>query len=161
MREGQGAGAIPPKMALVGKKNPVLHQKAEAVTPNDYAKLRLVRGRAWATVRDRGYAVALPQLGISKAAVVMRDGTMWLNPKVTPAGDTIEEGTESCLSLPGRTYMVPRHTKVTVTALALGQTEVSTWTTTEPLEARIWQHEMDHLEGRLISDDWPEVPTVL
>ena len=61
-----------------------------------------------------------------------------------------EEREEGCLSFPGITCRIKRHNIVTVQALDL-EGEIFE-ETGEGLVARIFQHEIDHLDGRLLVD---------
>lgn len=152
------AGAVKP-LALVGKSSPVLHEPARAVLPGSQDELRLVElhDRIVATCRVKvGFAVAAPQVGIGLRAVTFREGVTWLNPEVRILGDEHAAGLEGCLSLPGRWYTVDRFLRVQVAARELGATEATIWEVSDPIQARVWQHEADHLAGRLISDRWPE-----
>lgn len=156
----RATGVVVPKMAMVGKKHPALHRRADAVTDADLPEMRRLLPRIVATMPENGYAIALPQVGISKAAVVLADGTMWFNPELTPVGDEKITMGEGCLSIPGRWFSIERHAAVQVIARKFsdGPTQaVEVWLTETPLEARIWQHECDHLAGRLISELGPEL----
>jgi len=73
--------------------------------------------------------------------------TAVINPVLTPAGDEMSMGWEGCLSIPGLRAAVPRFERVHISGLdARGQKidkEVSGF------EARVIQHEADHLDGVL------------
>ena len=102
-----------------------------------------------------GCGLAAPQVGIPLRIFVVsitgkaQDGKAYLNPKIILSeGET--EAIEGCLSLPGEEHLVKRPKHVKIRAYdSLGvpfQQEDS-----ETL-ARIWQHELDHLDG--YSDDF-------
>ena len=72
-----------------------------------------------------------------------------LNPKVISVGGGMKNGSEGCLSLPGEVKMVRRHKEIKI--------QYFDWLLEEEvirkfkgLEARIIQHELDHLRGILI-----------
>ena len=102
-----------------------------------------------------GVGLAAPQLGISQRLLVYRVGpTRRWSRSPTPSSsgratssETLDEG---CLSIPGITVDVERPVHVRVRALdedgELRTVEAS------GLEARVIQHEMDHLDGVLILD---------
>jgi peptide deformylase len=75
-----------------------------------------------------------------------------INPKLSELSEEIEVGTEGCLSLLGGELQVPvsRHVRIHVSAVdALGDdVELEA----EGFEARVIQHEIDHLDGVLIVD---------
>lgn len=107
-----------------------------------------------------GAGLAAPQIGVDLQLVIFGfdrnprypeaepvPRTVLLNPVVTPLDDTLEEGWEGCLSVPGLRGVVPRHARIRYRGLdPLGR----------PIEreaagfhARVVQHECDHLVGRL------------
>lgn len=159
-RQAVSSGAVPgmaKALVLVGKANPVLHRPARIVGPADEARLVELAPRLVATVRSRrGMALAAPQVGVDLQAVTLHNGETWLNPQVRVLGVEREPGLEGCLSLPGRWYTVDRFLAVEVVARQLGSDTATKWTVDEAIWARCWQHEADHLAGRLISDSWPE-----
>jgi peptide deformylase len=73
--------------------------------------------------------------------------TVLINPILTPLTDTMEEGWEGCLSIPGMRGLVPRYTQLRYQGCdeygALIDRTVSGF------HARVVQHECDHLDGIL------------
>lgn len=108
-----------------------------------------------------GRGLAAPQIGVARRAFVMdagwKDGTpnprVVLDPQVAWRSDAVETATEQCLSIPGQPAAVSRPTAVRVAWFDLdGTAHLDEWT---GIDARIAQHEMDHLDGILICDDRP------
>ena len=106
-------------------------------------------------VEAKGIGLAGPQAGVNlRIFVVSTDGTkenakVYINPTIEVEG-SIEANEEGCLSLPGIYGKIKRYSKCTVTATDLDGnafTEVG-----EGLLGRAFQHEYDHLEGRMIKD---------
>ncbi len=106
-------------------------------------------------VEAKGIGLAGPQAGVNlRIFVVSTDGTkenakVYINPTIKVEG-SIEANEEGCLSLPGIYGKIKRYSKCTVTATDLDGnafTEVG-----EGLLGRAFQHEYDHLEGRMIKD---------
>ena len=106
-------------------------------------------------VEAKGIGLAGPQAGVNlRIFVVSTDGTkenakVYINPTIEVDG-SIEANEEGCLSLPGIYGKIKRYSKCTVTATDLDSnafTEVG-----EGLLGRAFQHEYDHLEGRMIKD---------
>jgi peptide deformylase len=156
-------------MALVRDRDPVLRAPAAPVDPDDPAT-RVLAERMEATMRARpgGLGLAAPQVGRSTRLVTVigaatrtrfagtafvRDWATIANPELD--GDYFaprEVAREGCLSMPGRFWLVPRFTACVVRGLDL-RTELEVAVeVTDPLLARLWQHECDHLAGRLISE---------
>lgn len=78
------------------------------------------------------------------------------NPKITKVSETKEEGEEGCLSVPRDLYgIVKRHQKITLEGEDQNgrKIKIKAW----GLLARIFQHEVDHLEGKLFIDRTKEV----
>jgi peptide deformylase len=137
---------------------PILKGKAEAV---DFSAAgpdlaRLLRDM-WRTMyASKGVGLAAPQVGISMrlAVIDVRPGgkserIVLINPEVLSVGGDVSEE-EGCLSLPGLYANVPRHSRVRVRAF---DERGRPWERTATgLLARAFQHEIDHLEGRLFID---------
>jgi peptide deformylase len=80
-----------------------------------------------------------------QAAPVPR--TVLINPSIEPLGDDEEDGWEGCLSVPGLRGMVPRWARIRYRGVdPLGQPIVRE---VDGFHARVVQHEVDHLIGRL------------
>jgi peptide deformylase len=80
-----------------------------------------------------------------------------LNPVLEPVGDEMAEAREACLSLPGLSGRVPRHTRVRWRALdAEGQPTAGE---AVGFHARVLQHECDHLDGILYPMRMPDLST--
>ena len=72
------------------------------------------------------------------------------NPEITESSTVFADYDEGCLSLPEITVAVLRPTAARITATALDGTSFTL--ETSEFDARVWQHEFDHLEGKLIID---------
>src|SRR4051812_38790852 len=136
--------------------DPVLKSKATRVSTFDDA-LRSQVQRMGGLMNDAmGVGPAAPQIGISQRLLVYRVGQdapliALINPELewTSKGEE-ETAEEGCLSIPGVGVDVERPVHVRVRA----QDEYGDTRTVEAsgLEARVIQHEMDHLDGVLILD---------
>ena len=73
-----------------------------------------------------------------------------VNPEIRAIGESVEEGWEGCLSIPGLRGLVPRFSRVKVKALDLAGDPVSL--TADGFHARVIQHEYDHIEGKLFTE---------
>jgi peptide deformylase len=135
--------------------DPVLKSRATPVDRFDDA-LRNQVARMSAIMSDAlGVGLAAPQLGVSQRLLVYRVGhdapvVALANPEVEWEGDDQEIGEEGCLSIPGVQVDVERKVHVRVR----GQDEHGELRLIEAsgLEARVLQHEIDHLDGVLILD---------
>jgi peptide deformylase len=135
--------------------DPVLKSRATPVDRFDDS-LRTQVSRMGAIMNDAlGVGLAAPQVGVSQRLLVYRVGheaplVALVNPEVEWSSDDEEPAEEGCLSIPGIGVDVDRPVYVRVTALD----EFGEPRTVEAsgLEARVIQHEMDHLDGVLILD---------
>lgn len=135
--------------------DPVLKSKATPVDRFDDS-LRNQVSRMAAIMNDAiGVGLAAPQLGISQRLLVYRVGSdapmiALVNPEVewrSAEEETLEEG---CLSIPGVSVDVDRPVHVRVRARdEQGEERL---VEASGLEARVIQHELDHLDGVLILD---------
>jgi peptide deformylase len=135
--------------------DPILKSKATPVDRFDDA-LRGQVGRMAGLMTDAlGLGLAAPQLGISQRLLVYRVGpdapvVALANPEVEWRSDEGEVFEEGCLSIPGITVDVERPLHVRVRAK--GEEGEDRVVEASGLEARVIQHEMDHLDGVLIFD---------
>ena len=100
-----------------------------------------------------GVGLAAPQLGLSQRLLVYRVGPdapviVLANPELEWTSADGEAGEEGCLSIPGVTVDVERPVHVRVRAL--DEEGEERMVEASGLEARVIQHEMDHLDGVLI-----------
>lgn len=135
--------------------DPVLRSRATEVDRFDDG-LRSQVSRMASLMNDAlGVGLAAPQLGISQRLLVYRVGpdapvVVLANPEIEWTGDDVETGEEGCLSIPGVNVDVDRPVHVRVRARdEEGEPRV---VEASGLEARVIQHELDHLDGVLILD---------
>ena len=136
---------------------PVLAQKGAVVTVFDAKLKKLVDEMFESMYVAQGIGLAAPQIAISQRITVIdvsfkknpEEKIVLINPEIIEReGKQVEE--EGCLSLPEIREKVSRAAKVKVRA----QDVKGEWFEIEGEEllARAMQHEIDHLEGVLVSD---------
>ncbi len=153
---------------IVSVPDPVLRKKAITVTKFD-EKLQILIDDMVETMRMApGVGLAAPQVRVSERVIVVEyyeneedeeneDETpapkrlyTIVNPEITRRSADVEDGTEGCLSVPGFQGEVERHIAITVKGQNRhGQPvtlKLKDWT------ARIFQHEIDHLNGVIFTD---------
>jgi peptide deformylase len=146
----------PLRLRIVTYPDPVLRQPAEAVTEfND--EVRGVAHRMLELMREApGVGLAAPQVGLSWRVFVANptgepgDDRVFINPEIVEASRDVAAMEEGCLSLPEIRGEVQRPRRVTVRAIDLDGERFEL--TSDELPARVWQHEIDHLDGVLIID---------
>ena len=135
--------------------DPALRTRARPVEVFDGGLVDEVRRMADLMDDALGIGLAATQLGVMHRLLVYRvdpDAPLGVlvNPEIEWSGDEVETMEEGCLSLPGVGVEVERPVNVRVKA----QDEHGAALTIEAsgLEARVIQHEVDHLDGVLILD---------
>jgi peptide deformylase len=135
--------------------DPVLKSRATPVDRFDDALRAQVQRMAGLMSDALGVGLAAPQLGVSQRLLVYRVGPdapviALVNPELEWAGEERETLEEGCLSIPGINVDVERPVHVRVRA----SDEHGDYRLVEAsgLEARVIQHELDHLDGVLILD---------
>jgi peptide deformylase len=135
--------------------DPVLKSRATPVDRFDEA-LRAQVARMGGLMNDAlGVGLAAPQIGLSQRLLVYRVGQdapliALANPEIEWTSDDAEGAEEGCLSIPGITVDVDRAVHVRVKAQ--DETGARRLVEASGLEARVIQHEIDHLDGVLVLD---------
>lgn len=133
--------------------DPVLASQAAAVTDIDGKVVRIVE-EMFDTLydSDSGIGLAAPQVGIQRQIFVwdMDDEPMViLNPTIVESdGEWVYD--EGCLSIPGLYVEMTRPKTVLMKGIDMNGNEISL--EADELEARLFQHELDHLNGVLMFD---------
>jgi len=138
------------KIRLLG--DPVLRKASKSVRQITEEHSRILSQMAQLMYDNSGIGLAAPQVGINESMIVADIGSglyKLINPRVVEreGRQAIEEG---CLSVPGICLKVKRAKQV----LVEGQDENGKPVSIEAqdLLACVFQHEIDHLKGRLIVD---------
>lgn len=136
--------------------DPVLSQKSLPVEDVDDSVRKLMESMFSVMEDSAGQGLAAPQVGVLQRVIVMRvDDVDYavVNPQIVDP-DGSDEKDEGCLSIPGVRIDVPRAISLTLKGLDLEGKPIeleAEWNL-----ARVIQHEVDHLDGRLIVDYLPK-----
>ncbi len=155
-------------LKIIHPDNPVLTKKAVRVTNFKSDKFQhLVDDMIETMIAAPGVGLAAPQVAVAQRLIVVRlanesdedreeygelAGVVHVvaNPKIIKASREMVKGVEGCLSLPGLLGEVERHKTVIVTGQDRSggdfRIKADGWL------ARIFQHEIDHLDGVLFTD---------
>lgn len=147
-------------IVTVAGSNPVLRRAAAPVRRID-RDLRKLLDDMTATMRDApGVGLAAPQIGLGIRLIVVEaseergEGSARLHrladPEIVWRSDELEEGQEACPSIPELYGDVLRHTSIVVRAIDVTGRRVEI--DAVGFEARVFQHEIDHLDGVLFPD---------
>ncbi len=147
---------------IVTVPDPVLKKKAKTVTKFDDKLQQLVDDMVETMRQAPGVGLAAPQVGILERVIVVEYAEdeedeeaeprlyVVINPQITRTSADTEIAPEGCLSIPGLQGDVERKLAITVKGQNRhGQPltlRLKDWT------ARIFQHEIDHLNGVLFTD---------
>ncbi|MCE4956802.1 peptide deformylase [Macrococcoides caseolyticum] len=139
---------------LIDKDNALLHREVKDVTVFDDSLKALIQDLEDSLYHYNGVGIAAPQIGVDlKVALVdmEQDGILQLiNPEITYYSKEQASDVEGCLSVPDVFGLVDRSTEITVKANDLEGNEIE-MTAYDDI-ARIIQHEVDHLYGKLFTD---------
>jgi peptide deformylase len=143
--------------------HPMLRQRAAEVADPTAPEVKRLVADMIETLRDAdGAGLAAPQVHVPLRVVIFEvpahrasgeEGdeavglTVLINPVLEPLSEEREVGWEGCLSVPGLTGMVPRHTRLRYRAVGLDGTAIDR--AVSGFHARVAQHECDHLDGIL------------
>lgn len=147
--------------AILKMGDPRLLRQAEPVTDFATPELLQLIDDMFETMRAvNGAGLAAPQIGTNLQVVIFGFGnnqrypdappipeTVLINPVITPLSETVEEGWEGCLSVPGLRGMVPRWQHLHYAGFDQHGHAISR--EVDGFHARVVQHECDHLLGIL------------
>ena len=151
---------------LLDKENPVLRNKAEAVDPSEFGSswIKKLAYEMIDIMKDKAaVGVAAPQIGVSKRLIVFGTAytksrkienpipdTILVNPSFKILSIEIQKGYEGCLNCGDLRGEVPRAMEIEYSGFDLEGNLIKR--NARGLEARIVQHEIDHLDGILFFD---------
>lgn len=147
-----------PALKIVQYPHPSLRHKARPLTAIDDKVRRVAEEMLELMHAAKGLGLAAPQVGLPFQMFVCNyvgdpdekeAEAVYLNPVITEKSGSIE-AEEGCLSFPGLYQKVRRAKSITAEAYNLKGEHVRL--TMSELPARIWQHETDHLDGKLFID---------
>jgi peptide deformylase len=132
--------------------DPVLKQRANEVADIDGRLVQVSEDMIETLQGIGGVGLAAPQIGVQKRLFVYQlsdddEPHTLVNPVISEARGEWEYD-EGCLSLPGLFFPIVRPKEVHLTGFDLDGREVSI--EADELLARLFQHELDHLDGRLL-----------
>jgi len=149
-------------IAQLGAK--VLRLQAEAVdNVHDTEIQQIIETLQDTLATTQGVGIAAPQISVSKRIIIiasrptlrypsapLMEPTVMINPAFQTLSETKEKDWEGCLSIPGIRALVPRYKEILInyTNQQGGFVEAKM----EGFVARIFQHELDHLEGKVYLD---------
>lgn len=143
--------AVMASLGVVQDTDPVLRRAARrGVTELNSACERVAQAHTF----GKGMGIAAPQIGIDRAAAIVRtpdgEAITLFNPTIIESGGDVDEQYEGCLSFFDVRGQVPRAHVIHVEHTAIdGRTKITVF---ERGVARLVAHEVDHLHGTLYTD---------
>ena len=138
---------------IKGADNPVLRTKTTNVPKVTKEILKLIKDMEMTMKAADGVGLAAPQVGRTERiciGIIHGKVTPLINPKILKKSREKAIDQEGCLSLPGVWLMIPRSTEITLSYIdAKGKKQERVL---KNFDARVVQHEVDHLDGVLIVD---------
>ncbi|PZO43456.1 MAG: peptide deformylase [Pseudanabaena frigida] len=152
------------KLPVYQLGNPMLRETAKPITDVSDREIQQLIDEMLVTLKEsRGVGLAAPQIGRSLQLVIVAshpndryphapqmEPTALINPKIISHSVETEKGWEGCLSVPMIRGLVPRYREIEVEYIdRQGEQQKAKLT---DFVARIFQHEYDHLEGKVFLD---------
>lgn len=140
------------QLPLVPSDDPVLHAKASRIADPTSVR-QLAADMIETMIVEAGVGLAAPQIGKSIrlfVAGVDKDYQAYVNPEIVWLSTQLATAEEGCLSLPRLLGDVERATEVELHAFDLNGKKVTV--RVDGLLARVFQHELDHLDGILFPE---------
>ena len=143
---------------VTGVDNKILRTPSVTVKKIDRKMKKLAHDMTETLFDCDGLGLAAPQIGQNIRLYIARLNYHTANEMIIPMfnaeftnmSDEFEEGEEGCLSLPGKFGVVSRAKQVTVKYMDINGKSVTL--NLADMNARLMQHEIDHLNGVLIAD---------
>lgn len=157
--EKLGIVELPKTLQVVKYPDPRLRNENQEIDPRDPVVGEIARKMFQVMYADKGVGLAAPQVGINRRLMVYNptgkqssflSQVVMVNPKIVDWSDKKVVDLEGCLSFPGIAGKVSRHEWVRVEAFKPGGKKIKL--KLEGWQARIFQHEYDHLDGILFID---------
>jgi len=138
---------------VTGKDAPILHKKTERVKKMTKNLETLIKNMLLTVHNSNGAGIAAPQVNRTERICIAKIGEDFValvNPEIRWFGKKTGVMEEGCLSLPGLWMDIERPLEIIVNFETLKgkKRELKL----EDFDARVVQHEVDHLDGVLITD---------
>ena len=161
---------------IIKMGNPLLRKVADEFTLEEIksAETKILLEDMWDSLAAvGGIGLAAPQIGISKQLTVIKlseesdrypdmedtEAFVIFNPKITVLDETEQGFWEGCLSVPGLRGFVERPRSIRVDYL--DENAESVYIEVEDFLATVFQHELDHLIGKLYVDRMRDITTLM
>lgn len=142
-------------LKIITYPNPILSQKSKKISKIDDSIKKLAADMAdtmksYGDEHEVGVAIAAIQVGVPLRMTVVKDEDDYLaiiNPEIVKHSKEEVEESEGCMSVPKKYGPVKRYKKIKVKGLNLNGKKIEI--KAEGFQARVLQHEIDHMNGTL------------
>jgi peptide deformylase len=147
------------KLAIITVPNPLLRRTSEPVEKVDTALQKLIDDMLETMYEAPGVGLAAVQVGVPRRLIVLdvaddekegRQPQVLINPEILVLGEGRRLHEEGCLSIPDLRVEIER--PATLTVRYIDRNGVQREQEADDLLATVIQHEIDHLDGKLIID---------
>lgn len=151
-------------LKIITDPNPILHKQSKKITLFDNDLKHIIEDMAKAIHDNKGLGISAPQIGKSIQLAVIdlpkdlikneqdeaAQRIVLINPKILSVSKAKISQIEGCLSLPNLEVNVTRPIEIAIEWS--DENEIKHSLAAKGLLARVMQHEIDHLNGILITD---------
>lgn len=144
------------KLKILKDNHPILRKKSRELQKEEIATediQSLIQNMKSCMRENKGVGLAAPQIGQNIRLILVGTESrklVMINPQITKKSWAKERGEEGCLSVPGTFGNVVRHKKIN--CIFLDESGKKNKLQACQMTARIIQHEIDHLNGKLFTD---------
>jgi peptide deformylase len=142
-------------LSILHYPSPILSATSKPVELVDFEFLKELEGKC---TKDKVFGIAAPQVGVSQrifVALIEGKYKTFVNPYVLKSSEILDVAEEACLSLPGISFLVERPLDILVSYAEPDFTSRELKNVNRKLfkmDARVFMHECDHLNGQTILD---------
>lgn len=143
------------KLEIIKHPNPILNQKSKKITIISESIKKLAKDmeetiESYGNEKETGVALAAIQVGVPVRLTVLKNEMGYqaiVNPKIIKHSEELIEEPEGCMSVPQKYGPVKRFKKIKVRGLDLDGKKIEI--KADGFLARVLQHEIDHMDGKL------------
>ena len=143
-----------PLSLQTGQDNKILRKKSEPIKEITKKNQKFIKEMEKSMKKEGGVGLAAPQVGENIRVIVTllngKNVIPMINPEIIYHSDEVELGEEGCLSIPGIWGQVKRYKAITIRYKTPKGQELTL--KLDGFNARVVQHEIDHLDGVLFTD---------
>lgn len=149
------------KIVKLSENESILRQKCSKITKFDKRLNNTINNMIKTMLFNEGFGIAAPQVGLNIrlfVALVDKKLKVFINPEIISMSEETNLNHEGCLSIQDTDGLVPRSNSITIRYFDGKKFQRETY---NDFDARVIQHEFDHIEGILYIDKAIEIKKVI